>query len=252
MPFGLANAPSVFQSFMHDIFREYLDKFLIVYLDDILIFSDDWESHVKQQQLSPGCVQLVFSGISQQQISGSCRSAVALHLAHQWWTIEDVVRTSNPSREGLQQVRSLGERIVLYVLNRIIYRKKEMESNEVPFLCHSSSDYAKILWRNGEAIGFYSVKPSGSMCTAYLTQNYTLPVLDTMFVRKRYRSKDFSLQMLEDFVDCFTEDSLGLRYPLSSVMYAAPHPTYVKSEFGVRTQVCVISGPELELYNKLG
>ncbi|CAJ0967564.1 unnamed protein product [Ranitomeya imitator] len=47
MPFGLSNAPSVFQSFMHDIFREYLDKFRIVYLDDILVFSDDWESHVK-------------------------------------------------------------------------------------------------------------------------------------------------------------------------------------------------------------
>ncbi|CAJ0966889.1 unnamed protein product [Ranitomeya imitator] len=51
MPFGLANAPSVFQSFMHDIFREYLDKFLIVYLDDILVFSDDWESHVKQVEV---------------------------------------------------------------------------------------------------------------------------------------------------------------------------------------------------------
>ncbi|CAJ0942892.1 unnamed protein product, partial [Ranitomeya imitator] len=51
MSFGLANAPSVFQSFMHDIFREYLDKFLIVYLDDILIFSDDWESHVKQVEV---------------------------------------------------------------------------------------------------------------------------------------------------------------------------------------------------------
>ncbi|CAJ0957352.1 unnamed protein product, partial [Ranitomeya imitator] len=51
MPFGLANVPSVFQSFMHDIFREYLDKFLIVYLDDILIFSDDWESHVKQVRM---------------------------------------------------------------------------------------------------------------------------------------------------------------------------------------------------------
>ncbi|CAJ0949878.1 unnamed protein product [Ranitomeya imitator] len=51
MPFGLANAPSVFQSFMHDIFREYLDKFLIVYLDDILIFSDDSESHVKQVEV---------------------------------------------------------------------------------------------------------------------------------------------------------------------------------------------------------
>ncbi|CAJ0950513.1 unnamed protein product [Ranitomeya imitator] len=51
MPFGLANAPSVFQSFMHDIFREYMDKFLIVYLDDILVFSDDWESHVKQVRM---------------------------------------------------------------------------------------------------------------------------------------------------------------------------------------------------------
>ncbi|CAJ0957915.1 unnamed protein product [Ranitomeya imitator] len=51
MPFGLSNAPSVFQSFMHDIFREYLDKFLIVYLDDILVFSDDWESHVKQVEV---------------------------------------------------------------------------------------------------------------------------------------------------------------------------------------------------------
>ncbi|XP_075694425.1 soluble lamin-associated protein of 75 kDa isoform X2 [Rhinoderma darwinii] len=152
---------------------------------------------------------------------GDPLTAVALYLAHQWWTIDDIVRTSNSSREGLQQVRSLGERIVLYVLNRIIYRKREMERNEVPFLCHSSSDYAKVMWSRGEAIGFYSVKPSGSMCAAYLTQTYTLPVLDTMFVRKRYRGKDFSLQMLEDFVDRFTEDSLGLRYPLSSLMYTA-------------------------------
>ncbi|CAJ0968301.1 unnamed protein product [Ranitomeya imitator] len=59
MPFGLANAPSVFQSFMHDIFREYLDKFLIVYLDDILIFSDDWESHVKQ--MDPVKVQAIHN-----------------------------------------------------------------------------------------------------------------------------------------------------------------------------------------------
>ncbi|CAJ0932073.1 unnamed protein product [Ranitomeya imitator] len=51
MPFGLSNAPSVFQSFMHDIFREYLDRFMIVYLDDILVFSDDWESHVKQVRM---------------------------------------------------------------------------------------------------------------------------------------------------------------------------------------------------------
>uniref|UniRef100_G3QM32 Family with sequence similarity 169 member A n=1 Tax=Gorilla gorilla gorilla TaxID=9595 RepID=G3QM32_GORGO len=62
-------------------------------------------------------------------------------------------------------VSTLGERVVLYVLNRIIYRKQEMERNEIPFLCHSSTDYAKILWKKGEAIGFYSVKPTA--CKQY-------------------------------------------------------------------------------------
>ncbi|KAK2505097.1 hypothetical protein MC885_004389 [Smutsia gigantea] len=150
-------------------------------------------------------------------------TAVAFYLADQWWAIDDIVKTSVSSREGLKQVRTLGERVVLYVLNRIIYRKQEMERNEIPFLCHSSTDYAKILWKRGEAIGFYSVKPTGSICASFLTQSYQLPVLDTMFIRKKYRGKDFGLHMLEDFVDSFTEDALGLRYPLSSLMYTGDH-----------------------------
>lgn len=39
-----------------------------------------------------------------------------------------------------------------------------MDKNEVPFLCHGETDYAKILWKDGEAIGFYSVKPKGKLC----------------------------------------------------------------------------------------
>ncbi|EMP31417.1 hypothetical protein UY3_11443 [Chelonia mydas] len=155
------------------------------------------------------------------KVTESVTNPVALYLADQWWAVNDIVRTSIPSREGLQQVKTLGERVVLYVLNRIIYRKQEIERNEIPFLCHSSNDYAKILWKKGEAIGFYSVKPAGSICSSYLTQSYQLPVLDTMFVRKRHRGKDFGLMMLEDFVDSFTEDTLGLRYPLSSFIYTA-------------------------------
>jgi hypothetical protein len=46
MPFGLTNAPSVFQCFMNDIFHDLLDIYVIVYLDDILIFSKSEEEQV--------------------------------------------------------------------------------------------------------------------------------------------------------------------------------------------------------------
>ncbi|KAI5612893.1 soluble lamin-associated protein of 75 kDa, partial [Silurus asotus] len=145
-------------------------------------------------------------------------TAVALFLANQWYCVEDILKTANCRREGLIKVRSVGERIVLYMLNRIVYRTIEMESGEMPFLCHSENDYAKIFWKNGQAVGFYSVKPKGSVCNNSLRQCYFLPVLDTIFVRKAHRGKGFGLQMLEDFVDSFNEDELGLRYPLSPAM----------------------------------
>ncbi|KTG40835.1 hypothetical protein cypCar_00035370 [Cyprinus carpio] len=145
-------------------------------------------------------------------------TAVALFLADQWYAVEDILRTSNTAREGLVKVRSVGERIVLYVLNRIIYRTAEMGSNEVPFLCHGEEVFAKILWKNGEAVGFYSVKSKGSLCNSFVSQCYLLPVMDSIFVRKDHRGNGHGLQMLEDFVDSFKDDELGLKYPLTPAM----------------------------------
>jgi hypothetical protein len=45
IPFGLTNAPAAFQSFMNDIFADVRDDFVVVYLDDILIYSEDPVKH---------------------------------------------------------------------------------------------------------------------------------------------------------------------------------------------------------------
>jgi len=51
MPFGVTNALGVFMEYMNPIFHAYLDRFLVVFIDDILVYSKTEEEHVEHLKI---------------------------------------------------------------------------------------------------------------------------------------------------------------------------------------------------------
>ncbi|XP_077938391.1 protein FAM169B-like isoform X11 [Gasterosteus aculeatus] len=141
--------------------------------------------------------------------------AVALYLHGRWWHVDDVLRTSSDSR-----AQSLTERVVVFLLSRVVERSRR---DEVAFSLHPRTESCKVLWRDGQAVGFYTIKHKGSLCDGGggSSRGYMLPVLDTVLVRRSWRRRGLGLHMLTDFCASFAaEPFLGVSSPLSPGMVA--------------------------------
>ena len=76
MPFGLTNAPATFQSLMNQVFRPFLRCFILVFFDDILVYSPDLDSHEKH-------LNIVFNVLSDHQFYANKMKCL--------WTVSDTL-----------------------------------------------------------------------------------------------------------------------------------------------------------------
>src|SRR5262249_23872436 len=78
LPFGLTNAPAAFMDMMNRVFRQYLDKFVVVFIDDILVYSRGVEEH--EQHL-----RIVLQTLREHQLYAKLQSVNFGLIASVFW-----------------------------------------------------------------------------------------------------------------------------------------------------------------------
>lgn len=207
MPFGLVNAPSTFQRMMSDILRPYLDKFVQVYMDDILVYSKTEEAHTAH-------VELVLEALrnAELQISGP----KSLMFTYEIQFVGHMISKEGirPMKDKLEAINSWPRPTDVHEVRQFLgltgyYRRFVRDFSKIASPLHSLTSgnvgkKAKIEWQPVHEFAFISLKEKLISAPVLMAPNPSKPyIMET-------DSSDFAvgavlLQMGED----------GLKHPIA-------------------------------------
>nr|GEW80241.1 hypothetical protein [Tanacetum cinerariifolium] len=146
MPFGLTNAPTVFMNMMNQMCKPYLDKFVIVFIDDILIYSESEEEHAEHLKLILDLLkkeelyasfQSVNLWLSRVQFLGYVIDSEGIHKLCSAPILalpegsENFMVYCDASRKGLGAVLMQGEKFIAYASRQLKIHEKNYTTHDL-------------------------------------------------------------------------------------------------------------------------
>ncbi|GJT15539.1 putative reverse transcriptase domain-containing protein [Tanacetum coccineum] len=196
MPFGLTNAPAVFMDLMNRVCKPYLDKFVIVFIDDILIYSKNKGEHeehlklilelLKKEELSCKDRAPPKSATEIRQflgLVGYYRSAPILALPK---GSENFIVYCDASYKGLGAVLMQNEKVIAYASRQLKIHEKNYTTHDLEL---GAMVFALKMWRH------YLY---GTRCTVFIDHKSLQHILDQKELNMRQRRW---LELLSDY-DC--------------------------------------------------
>ncbi|GJW31315.1 putative reverse transcriptase domain-containing protein [Tanacetum coccineum] len=200
MSFGLTNAPAVFMDLMNRVCKPYLDKFVIVFIDDILIYSKSKKEHeehlrqilklLKKEELYAKfskCEFWISKGDKQeaafQLLKQKLCSAPILALPE---GSEDFIAYCDASKKGLGDVLMQREKVISYASRQLKIHEKNYTTHDLEL---GAVVFALKIWRH------YLY---GTKCTVFTDHKSLQHILDQKELNMRQRRW---LELLSDY-DC--------------------------------------------------
>ncbi|GJR03797.1 putative reverse transcriptase domain-containing protein [Tanacetum coccineum] len=186
MPFGLTNAPAIFMDLMNRVCKPYLDKLVIVFIDDILIYSRNKEEHVMKIHVDPPAKDRSPLKIGLHRYTNGSVIIFSAPILSLPEGSEDFVVYCDASLKGFGAVLMQREKVIAYA-------SRQLRKNEENYTTHDlelgAVVFALRLWRH------YLY---GTKCTVYTDHKSLQYILDQKELNMRQRRW---IELLSDY-DC--------------------------------------------------